>query len=104
LYSAGGTGRSFRDLGPVDETLEAADIDKEPEVDDAADDAVELLVGRERVKERLPSQPLALFDELLVGNHQVLVAPRQLEDLELDPLAAQFVDAARQIPAEVRTR
>ena len=87
-----------RELGDVDETVDAAEVDERTEVDDRRDDALADLALVEVREERRTRLGLRLLEQRAAREHHVVAVLVELEDLRLDLLAEvrrEVADAAQ---------
>ena len=87
-----------RELGDVNEPVDAAEVDECAEVDDRRDDALANLALGEVVEERGAALALRLLEQCAAGQHDVVAVLVELEDLGLDVLAEvrrEVTDAAK---------
>ena len=85
------------ELGDVDETVDAAEVDESAEVDDRGDDARADLTLLQRLQEGLAHLGLGLLEPGATGQDHVVAVLVELDDLGLDLLAdvrLQVADAA----------
>ena len=76
-----------RELGDVNESVDAAEVDERAEVDDRRDDALANLALGEVAEERGAALALRLLEQRTAGKHDVVAVLVELEDLGLDLLA-----------------
>jgi len=84
-------------LGDVNQTVDATEVDERTEVDDAADDSGADLTLHELLEERGAHLGLGLLEPGAAGQHDVVAVLVELDDLGLDLLAdirLEIADAA----------
>ena len=83
-----------RQLGDVDETVDAAEVDEGTEVDDRGDDTAADLALLQLGQEVLANRRLGLLEPGTAGEHDVVAVLVELDDLGLDLLAHVGLEVA----------
>src|SRR5690606_19812735 len=83
-----------RQLGDVDETVHAAQVDESSEVDDGGDDTLADLARSKRGEERRAHLGLRLLKEGAAGQDHVVAVLVELDDLRLDLLTGVGAEVA----------
>jgi hypothetical protein len=93
-----------RQLGDVDETVYAAQVDERAEVDDGGNDTLADLALGEVREERGAALALRLLEQGAAGQHDVVAVLVELEDLGLDLLAQVRGQVANAAELDERSR
>ena len=91
-----------RELGDVDQAVDAVEVHERAELDDVGDDALDHLAGLELVEDLLAHLAPLVLEHRAPGEHHVVPVPVQLDDLALELAAEELVEVLD--PADVHQR
>src|SRR3954452_14671211 len=91
-----------RQLGDVDEAVDAVEVDERAEVDDVRDLALDDEARLQTVEDALAVLAALLLEHGAAREHDVVARPVELDDLALERLAEELVEVRD--PADVDQR
>ena len=81
-----------RELGDVDQAVDAVEVHERAELDDVGDDALDHLAGLEVVEDLLAHLAPLVLEHRAPGEHHVVPVPVELDDLALELAAEELVE------------
>src|SRR5438045_1204338 len=81
-----------RELGDVDQAVDAVEVDERAEVDDVGDDALHHQTGLQAIEDLLALLLALLLEHGAARQHDVVARPVELDDLALDLLRHVLVE------------
>src|SRR2546423_3401547 len=93
-----------RQLGDVDEPVDAVEVDERAEVDDVGDLALDDEAGLQAVEDALAILAALLLEHGAAREHDVVARPVELDDLALERLAEELVEVGNAADVDQRGR